>query len=122
MSPVARQVKGTGVGCLARIPIKTFPVKINTKRARVAYDLGRLAQCEFKTHPPVPKCMAGDMNAQPKDLPTLMRMTEDEGWVDCGAKAEIWGRQSNQSTCQRRAAGTITRRDYVFADPSFWAS
>ena len=32
--------------------------------------------------------MVGDVNADVEDIPILMHLVEDIGWVDCGAKAE----------------------------------
>ena len=52
-----------------------------------------------QTHPPIPKCIVGDLNAEPEDVPTVMRLLEEDGWVDYGAKADIWGKQCYQGTC-----------------------
>lgn len=158
MSPTAPQPKGSGVGCLIREPLQAVPVRYNTKRARIAYEQGRLAMywvqnggrraifatvygktgghedheaaqvtddlleiCveEFTTHPGIPKCITGDLNAEPEDLPMFMHLTEEMGWLDCGAKADIWGGFTYQPTCKAPSAKKETRRDYVLADPDF---
>ena len=57
---------------------------------------------ELEGHKGVPRCLMGDSNADPGDIPTIEHLIENEKWVDCGAKAGIWG----QISCESHLQGT----------------
>ena len=156
MSPTGTQARGTGVGCAVRIPLQAVPVKMNTKRARIAYEQGRMAiywlqnrgkavivatvygktgghddleaaqytddlldacHCEFATQPAVPKCIVGDINAEAEDIPTLMHLIEDLGWIDCGATADIWGEEVRRPTCFAKSAKKANKEGLCHSGP-----
>ena len=54
---------------------------------------------EVQGHGKIAKCIMGDLNADPEDIPIIEHLMREEGWTDCGAVAEIWGGKSNEPTC-----------------------
>ena len=71
---------------------------------------------EMDQHPPGPRLLVGDLNAEPEDLVQLMHMTTEEHWVDIGKHADKWGKQPEQNTCKAPNATDATRRDFIFAN------
>ena len=91
----------------------------NASAAQRTDDIIDAVREELKEHKDSPQCILGDFNAGLEDIPTLVELVEQEGWVDCGARADIWGGQNNQTTCKAPNANRETRRDYVIAGPEF---
>ena len=54
---------------------------------------------ELETQPGIPTIIIGDLNAEPQDIPIVAEMLEQDGWVDCGHKANLWGGEVDQGTC-----------------------
>jgi hypothetical protein len=75
---------------------------------------------ERKAQPRGPTCICGDLNAECQDIPLLQTLLDNEGWVDLGAKAQIWGQPPGEHTCITSNAKLPTRRDYVFVDPDLF--
>ena len=40
----------------------------------------------------------------------------EEGWIDVGAKASMWGGIDNAATCHTNAEAIETRRDYMIVN------
>lgn len=57
----------------------------------------------------------GDVNADPQDLPTLKRMTE-ETWVDVGQLAAELSNTEVRPTCRAGGKAKPTRRDFIFVN------
>jgi hypothetical protein len=75
---------------------------------------------EIAAHPRGPTCVCGDLNAEPGDIPILSNLLAREGWVDLGAKAQIWGQPPGEYTCITSNTKIPTRRDYVFVNPDLF--
>ena len=59
--------------------------------------------------------MLGDFNAEPNQLDIGRELIEEHQWVDVGAKADWWGGEANQKTCQTRPQAKPTRIDGILA-------
>ena len=59
--------------------------------------------------------MLGDFNAEPNQLDISKELIEEHQWVDVGAKADWWGGEANQKTCQTRPQAKPTRIDGILA-------
>ena len=63
----------------------------NEDAAKKTDDILEVLVAEMGGHGSIPKCVVGDLNAEPEDIPMARYLIEGEGWVDCGAVAEVWG-------------------------------
>ena len=41
---------------------------------------------------------------------------EDESWIDCGARASLWGGKDGQYTCQANKLAAQSRIDHIFVN------
>ena len=57
--------------------------------------------------------LAGDLNANPEDIPTMQDLLERVGWMDVGAQPR-WAPDGPEPTCFAPGAGGGTRRDYIY--------
>ena len=64
----------------------------------------------------VPAMCCVDLNATTADIPTMHTMIEEESWIDCGAKASIWGGINCQYTCQANKLSAQSRIDHIFVN------
>ena len=60
--------------------------------------------------------LAGDLNAEPRDLPALWELLEVAGWADVGAQP-TWARTGTAPTCFAQGAKYGTNKDFFFVDP-----
>ena len=58
-----------------------------------------------------------DLNADPEDIPFIDYLLNTANWIDLGAKANLWGGISNETTCMAPNSNKPTRRDFIFAHP-----
>ena len=72
---------------------------------------------ELRMHPALPTALACDLNAEPKDIAAIMDLLK-EGWTDLGEKAQWWGGLAEQPTCQATNSTHLTRRDFIFVNPT----
>ena len=86
------------------------------KDAAATNTLLKIAHEELETQPKGPKVIAGDLNADPKNLPHLLSLVNNEGWTDLGAKANIWGGIPEEHTCMGHNAKDSTRNDYALVN------
>ena len=63
--------------------------------------------------------VTGDFNADIDKIAPLKKLI-DQGWIDLGAHASIWGKQDKEYTCLSANANQDTRRDYMLASPDLF--
>ena len=90
--------------------------RIGPKEAAATNILIQIAHAEMEAQPKGPKVIAGDLNADPTNLPHLQDMVNDQGWTDLGAKANLWGGIPEEHTCLGHNAKDSTRNDYALAN------
>ena len=79
-------------------------------------DLVCIMQEETLAQGDVPALCCADVNATTADIPSLHKMIEDETWIDCGAKASLWGGINDQYTCQANKISAQSRIDHIFVN------
>lgn len=79
-------------------------------------DLMHILANELRAQPVGPQLIMGDFNGELEDFPTLITMTQEEGWTDVGAQAYVWGGQTKQTTCKVNRTAEATRRDFMLAN------
>ena len=86
------------------------------KQAEATNALLKIAYEELDAQPKGPKLIAGDLNADPTNLPFLQTMCQVDGWTDVGEKAQMWGGISCEHTCLGHNAKQPTRNDYIIVN------
>ena len=86
------------------------------KQADATDALLKIAHTELDAQPKGPKMIAGDLNADPSNLPFLQKVCETDGWTDVGEKTQMWGGQSCEHTCLGHNANQPTRNDYIIVN------
>ena len=86
------------------------------KQADATNLLLKLSYEELDAQPKGPKLIAGDLNADPSNLPFLQTMCQTDGWTDLGDKAHMWGGTSGEHTCLGHNAKQPTRNDYMIVN------
>ena len=89
----------------------------NTRQAKRTDRLLQAIQDEVHQQPGGPTFIVGDLNGDPSDFKHLVDMLNNDGWLDVGANAHLWGQPQSVPTCTAPNTTTATRRDYVFANP-----
>ena len=81
-------------------------------------DLLSIVAQENQSLPAGPKIIMGDLNCELQDLESVTTLISEEGWMDLGANANIWGGKANEPTCHTNAMARETRRDYAYSQRS----
>ena len=63
----------------------------NKKQASRTNKVVEAIEEEILHQPDGPACICGDLNAEPQDIKAVKEMSEQDGWIDAGARADIWG-------------------------------
>ena len=77
---------------------------------------------EMQVHPECPILIAGDLNAEPSDIPAISELLGKFCFSDLGAVADTFGQPTHQPTCIAPSSLQATRRDFMFASPSLFAA
>ena len=83
------------------------------KQAAATNALLIIAHEELDAQPKGPKLLAGDLNADPSNLPFLQTMCQTDGWTDVGEKSHMWGGLSCEHTCLGHNAKQPTRNGFL---------
>ena len=65
----------------------------------------------------LPTIIFGDFNENPEKLRGIMKLVEEEGWVDIGLHADWWGGPPAANTCEARKGVKASRIDGAIANP-----
>ena len=89
----------------------------NKVQASRTSKIVRACTNKLDAHPQGPAAICGDVNADVKDIPSLAKFIQAQGWIDLGGSARFWGRMDNDFTCTTSNCSKPTRRDYVSVNP-----
>ena len=84
-------------------------------RAGLTNDIIESIVAEISRHPSGPKAIVGDLNGDPTDFLALQHLF-DQGWVDVGSRARLWGKVDHEATCLAQEAYKANRRDYLMVN------
>ena len=77
---------------------------------------------EMQVHPECPILIAGNLNAEPANIPAFSKLKGKFSFLDLGAVADTFGQPTHQPTCIAPSSLQATRRDFMFASPSLFAA
>ena len=63
--------------------------------------------------------LTGDFNADINRIQACQKLLE-QGWIDLGNVAEIWGKQNREATCFTPNSKTGSRIDYMLVSPELF--
>jgi hypothetical protein len=92
----------------------------STSAAAASNALYTIVALELAAQGSGPMAIIGDVNADLEDIPALYRLVTEEGWIDVGGRADIWGGIAAEFTCVAPGAARPTRRDFVIVNEALW--
>ena len=69
-----------------------------------------------KTKQTIPTIICGDLYENPEKLQGIMRLIEEECWIDVGLHADWWGEPPAANTCEARPGLKESRIDGMIAN------
>ena len=87
-----------------------------SKEAGRTDDLLVIIRMQFKSMPPGPKLICGDLNAQRGYLPNLEAMFSEEGWTDIGSDEKATKGNPDLYTCHANAGVKQSRIDFFITN------
>ena len=99
----------------------TNGAKLPTQAARTNAIITAIID-EMRVHPECPILIAGDLNADPSDIPAMSVLLGKFCFSDLGAVADTLGQANCQPTCIAPSSLQATRCDFMLASPSLFAA